>query len=353
MKKLLIILCAFLLFSCNQEEPEEVVEEVIVLDTEEYHKTKVKTYNNTLPHIIKSYDEMDDDTYGSFVIEMYDTNYDPVWKYMWRDLNKNDGHFAEEPVIDGSHLIANIQGVISVLDLATGTFKWEVETDTSSICAIQDDILYLLAYKENYITGFSLETGETLLTIANDNYLQADALCIEENRLIAFDRSKTSGMNAVTFDLEGNYVSKRQYKPLQANKIVWDKVETSDESEEGIYIIDGRSNTFWSESVKGYGEKEWIEITKIIPVTVSELIIVNGNQSSEKAYFENAKLKTITLSVGDGKSFTYKFEKFEYGYKDHIKFVKPVVADYMLLNIIEAEPGDMFKNTCLSEITTE
>lgn len=353
MKKFLIILCAFLLISCNQEEAVEVVEEVIVLDTEEYHKTKLKTYNNTLPHIIKSYEEMDDDTYGSFVIEMYDTNYEPVWKFMWRDLNLNDGDFAEDPIIEGSHLIANIQGVISILDLATGEFKWEVETEVSSICAVQDDMMYILGYGDNYITGFNLETGETLLEIEDNNYVEADALCIESNQLIAFKRSDSSSRNAVAFDLDGTYKTKRRYIQPTPKAIVWDEVETSDESENGVNIIDGKSNTFWSESVKGYGEKEWVEITKIIPVTVSELIIVNGNQSSEKAFMENAKLKTITLSVGDGKSFTYKFDKFEYGYKDHIKFVKPVTADYMLLNIIEAEPGEMFKNTCMSEIITE
>lgn len=354
MKKLIIILAACLLVGCGGEETIEPVEEkVIELDTEAYHKTKLKTYNNTLPHIINDYIEMYDNQYGNYIIEMYDTNYEPVWQFTWRDLDINDGPFKEVPIIEDNVVVVNVQGKISVLDLATGTFKWEIETDINSISHIENDYLYVVGYKDDFITGFSLETGEALLVVPDDDYIQVDAVTLVADQIIAYSRKNTSHINAVTFDLEGQYVKKQTYKEITPKAIVWDEVTTSDESEEGFYVVDGNYKTAWQESVKGYGEKEWIEITKVIPVNVRELVIINGDQSSEKAYTENAKLKTITLSVGDGKSFTYKFSTFEYGHKDRIRFVKPVVADYMLLNIIEAEPGEMFKNTCISEIVTE
>ena len=133
----------------------------------------------------------------------------------------------------------------------------------------------------------------------------------------------------------------------------WDKIESSDESEDVYRLIDGNLKTCYSESVKGYGEKEWVELTRVLPTTVHKLKIANGDHSSEKAFSENAKLKQVTLSIGGGKSFTYKFSNFEYGYIDEICFVKPIIADYVLMTIIEVEPGELYKNTSFSEIETE
>ena len=353
MKKWILILCVFLLFGCQEEPIVEPVEEVIVLDTDAYHNVKLKTYNNTLPHIIKSYDEMDDDEYGSFNIQMYDTNYDAVWKYSWRDLNKNQGDFAESPVIKDNKLVSNVQGVVSVHDLATGTYLWEIETLENSIVALNEGVLYVLHYNENFITGIDIESGKVILEIKDDGYVEADAVAIDDDLIVAYYRTTNMTRNAVAFDKDGTYKKKMQYEVMRPTKTVWDAVETSDESEDGLFLIDGSTKSMWQESVKGYGEKEWVEITKILPVMVSKLWIINGDQTSIKAFNDNAKLKTVSLSIGDGKSFTYTFEYFGYGYKDEIQFVKPIVADYIMMTIVESEPGDLFKNTCVTEIGTE
>lgn len=356
MKKWLLIVCALFLVACGQDEAVEPVvepEEVIVVDDKPYHNVKLKTYNNTIPHIIKNYVEMDDDKYGSYIVEMYDTNYEAVWRYMWRDMNKDLGPFALEPVIYENMMIVNAQGVVSVHDLVSGEFKWELETSSLHDVLVHEGVLYVLNYMDNYITGVSLENGKIIYEVKDKDYQEADAIAIENDKVIAYKKTKEISRNALCFDMAGKFVKKNVYMEEQKTKIFWDKAESSDESLEAINLIDGQTKTVWTESVKGYGEKEWVEITKTLPVTVSKLYITNGDHSSEKSYNDNAKLKEIVLSVGDGKSFTYKFDNFEYGVKEEIKFVKPVVADYILLTIVQAEPGDLFKNTCISEIETE
>lgn len=354
MKKIVLFLLACLLIACQKEvEPEPVIE-VIPLDLEAYHNVKLKSYNNTIPHIIKTHLEMDDERYGTFSVQMYDTNYEPVWQFLWRDLDKDNGHQEADPYIYENVMVINVQGIVSVHDLVTGEFKWELETSSKdSQFVIEDDILYVLGYQEDYITGISIETGEVLIRIPDDNYLDADALSFEEDALIAYYKTSRVTRNAISFDKEGQYKKKLNYMEKKTVPATWETIETSDESLEAGVLIDGDMHTAWAESVKGYGEKEWVEITRVLPTTVTKLKIVNGNQSSEKAYNENAKLKTVILSVGDGKSFTYKFEHFEYGYVDEICFVKPVVADYLIMTIMEVEPGEVYKNTYISEIITE
>jgi hypothetical protein len=354
MKKLLIILCAFLLIGCKEKEVVPIEEPIVIeIDEEVYHNTKLKTYNNSIPHIYRNYIEMDDDVYGSFLIEMIDSNFEPVWSYEWRDLVIEREDHDIEPVIYEDMVIVNVQGVISVHSLLTGEFKWELETtQTDAKFAIDEGLLYVLGYKDNFISAVSLETGEMLLEIKDDRYLDVNALSVMDEIIAYFD-TKEITINAVSFNKDGSFIKRLAYQDRSKADDPWGLATSSDESETVSNVIDENAKTYWHEMVKGYGEKEWIEITRAFPIVVKELHIMNGNQASEKEFLDNAKLKTVSLSVGDGKSFTYSFTHFEYGYTDVIKFVQPIMADYIIMTIMEAEPGDMYKNTSISEIRTK
>lgn len=352
MKKFLILALLVLLVGCSPEEPivEEV--EVIPIDDEPYHNTKLVTSHNTIPHSIKYYEDMDDDVYGNFIVEMYDSKCELVWTYKWRDLIKQDEVFALKPFIYEDVIIVNVQGIISVHDLATGTFKWELETDSENRgFTVDDGVLYVLYYNNNTVTGIDLETGKVLLEIVDDKR-DLIGLNVEDGLILAF-KSGVEKDNAYFYDLEGDFIKSTDYSLPKQQITSWDLIETSDESEEGINLIDGSLQTVWTESVKGYGEKEWIEMTKNTPVKVSKLVIYNGNQSSEKAYEENAKMKSVVISIGTGKNFTYKFTEFNFGEPDVIEFVNPVVADYIYITIESAEPGTLYKNTGMTEVYTQ
>lgn len=339
-----------MMMGCSEAEnlETEVVEE-IVLDQEEALNGRLKSFNHTIPHIYRDYLIMEDDRYGDFTVEMYDTNFEPVWKYTWRNLDNEQGEMACEPKFYGNVMVVALQGVVSVHDLATGAFKWELQTSQEQEIMVYEDVLYVLGYEQHFLVGVDIETGEIVLNIPNKNYPTMTKVTANERNIIAYDNNN----DALFFNLKGQYEKKDKYIPKNATNVIWDEVVTSDDSEEGVLVIDGDAKTCWTESVKGYGEKEWLEISRHMPTIVSKLMIVNGNHSSETAYEENAKLKTIKVTIGSGKKFTYVFEEFEYGKIDEIKFVQPIAADYISMTIIEAEPGTVYKNTFISEIMTE
>lgn len=336
---------------CQEEEPIVVEEPVIVLDQEEFHNTKLYSYNNTIPHIIRYYEEMDDDLYGSYKIEMFDSNFDPVWRFDFRDMERYEP-FANPPYIYEDKLIVNVKGIVSVLDLLTGAFLWEVETTKPlTDVTVYNDELYILYYNNHLITVFDMNTGEELRHY--DYEFDADAVYVDDNIVIAFMKNESSSRNAVSFKSDGSFDKQMRFHLQDEEVILWDIAESSDESEFATNVIDGDYQTSWHENVKGYGEKEWIELTRQNFAIVHKLNIYNGNHESEKDFEENSKIKVANISIGDGKSFTYIFSNFEYGVMDSIEFVKPITADYILITIIEAEPGTLFKNTSISEISTE
>lgn len=353
MKKYIWILVILLLVGCQDDQPPIVEEEVvIVVDSDKYHKSKLYNYNNSIPHIIRYYEEMDDDLYGNFIIEMFDSNFDPVWSYEYRDLERRE-LFARAPLIYEDKLVVNVQGIVNVLDLLTGNFLYEIETKKSlTDVFVKDNELYVLHYQEHLVSVFDIQTGETLRHIDYDSNDSNDIFV--DDKIIVFERTNNQmTRNALSFNSDGSFDKAMRFHEESSSPVIWELAETSDESDNAHLAIDQNKRTFWHETVKGYGEKEWIELTRDNFTLVNKLYLYNGNHSSEKAYEENAKIKVADISIGDGKSFTYIFDTFLYDHVDVIEFIKPITADYVLITIVEVEPGSMFKNTTISEIYTD
>lgn len=354
MKKIILILLAVFLVSCNEPEVEVEPEIVIGKDLEAYHSIKLYPENNTIPYLISFYDEMDDESYGSYIIETYDSNFEPVWTLKWRDLEKKSSQFAKKPFVYEEYLVVNVQGVVSIHDLLSGEFLWEIETSEDETgYSVEDDIIYVLYYEDDLITGFNIHNGEQVFHLAYEAD-SLNAVFLDSRYMVAYEETMdVDALNGFAFGYDGRFLKQVHMSTPQETPIRWQNAETSDDSENADFLIDGSLDTVWLESVKGYGEKEWIELTRSLPTLVNRLIIYSGDHSSEKAYEENAKLKKVSITVGDSRSFTYVFKNEGYRVPEVIEFIQPVTADYMILNIEEAESGTLFKSTGITEIYVE
>jgi hypothetical protein len=356
MKKWILLLCVLFLVGCKEEAPPTVdVEEpeVIVVDDEPFHNIKLYSSNNSIPYTIRYYDEMDDELYGTHVIEMYDSKGREVWANHFRDLEKKSRNFSSKPLIYEDKLIVNVQGVVSVHDLLTGQFIWEVETkQVDTDVAVKDGMLYVMYYEEDFITGILLENGKKVFHISN-SITNMNRLLIDKTIMAYYETNDALEKNAIEYSITGGYIRKKHLNKQVEEMVSWGAAEASDDSEDISNLIDGSLETVWYEKVKSYGVGEWVELTKALPTLVNKLVIYNGNHESAKAFEENAKLKKITVDIGDGKSFEYEFEEFIYGQPTIIEFVKPVTADFIIVTIEEAEPGTLFKNTAITELYTQ
>lgn len=358
-KYLLIIVVIIIVFTgCEKKNNEVVIEEpeIIELDEKQFNKIKLKTLDGGTPFIIKSFEKISDDYYSDYVIEVYDTKTNMIWSLIWRDIEKTSEPIEFSYTINEDKIIANIDGIITVHDLLLGTFLWEVETmNKTTSFYIENNQLYVLYYMEDFLTVFDLSNGkQTSIIPINKKYLNMTNIKIKDEEILIYDNTKIK-KNGIVYNLEGEFKKIISYETKSINEkiIRWEKVEASSGVELINNIIDGSIEKIWYEDKKGYGLKEWIEITRALPTLVNELVIYNGDHSSEKSYEENSKVKLISVSIGGGKSFKYIFDNFEYGKPTKIKFLKPITADYIIFTINEVEPGTMYKNTTISEIYTK
>lgn len=356
---LLIFMVCFMviiLTGCEKKDEEisEVETEVKIIDQDAYHNIKLTSILNTIPYTITTDLEMDDENYGRYTLKVFDSKSAMIWSLVWRDINKKEGDYNPKRLIVDDKVFMGIQGVVSVHDLLTGEFLWEVETDSFvSGFSVYDNILYILNYDGNLVSTFDVSTG-AYISSWNDDYDQVTGIDVDgEYITLYYATDDDYERNGYLINKDWTYDKRVKYTKVNEVQQVWDSATSSDDSQDVVNIIDGSLDSSWSESVKGYGEKEWVELKKNIPVIVNKLVIYNGDHTSEKAFEECAKIKKAMISVGDNKSFVYIFEEFNYNKPSIIEFIRPITADYMFIQIVEAEAGTLYKNTAITEVYTQ
>lgn len=356
---LMIFIVCFTVISltgCEKENEEisEAVAEVKIVDQEAYHNIKLTSILNTIPYTITTDLEMDDENYGRYILKVFDSKSAMIWSLVWRDINKEEGGYHPKKLIVNDKLFMGIQGVVSAHDLLTGEFLWEVETDSNvSGFSVYDNILYVLNYDGNLVSTFDVSTG-AYISSWNGDYDQVTGIDVDgEYITLYYATDDAYERNGYLINKDWTYDKRVKYTKVKEAQQVWDYAIASDDSQDVVNIIDGSLDSSWSESVKGYGEKEWVELKKDIPVIVNKLVIYNGDHTSEKAYEEGAKIKKAMISVGDNKSFVYIFEEFDYNKPSIIEFIRPITADYIFIQIVEAEAGTLYKSTAITQVYTQ
>lgn len=118
-------------------------------------------------------------------------------------------------------------------------------------------------------------------------------------------------------------------------------------------IFDLSYKTAWVEGVEGYGIGE--KITYVFPEDhprVTKIIVVNGYVYSEKAWFENSRVKQLNVYVNDAlfAVLTLKDTKNDQVFKfepiGHFK-----TGDWKLtFEIVDVYEGDLYDDTAITEI---
>ncbi len=125
-------------------------------------------------------------------------------------------------------------------------------------------------------------------------------------------------------------------------------------------IHDLSYKTAWVEGKKGNGVGEWIEY-KLPPTNprITEFYIANGLIRTKKIWQENARVKTLGVTV-NGQPFTtlhlkdvyaeQSFEVGEIGYPDREADLKNRAPIVIRFTILEVYPGTKYTDTAISDI---
>lgn len=115
------------------------------------------------------------------------------------------------------------------------------------------------------------------------------------------------------------------------------------------YLFDGLLEKAWSEGVTNSGEGEWVAVhlEKSIPVDV--LYIANGLQKSEKIYYNNCRVKKLSLYLDRNKS------PLEFNLPDKMGLIKIKLPENTKFKdakfvVDEVYPGKVYKDLNISEI---
>lgn len=115
-------------------------------------------------------------------------------------------------------------------------------------------------------------------------------------------------------------------------------------------LIDGDTSTAWCEGVSGYGVGESVTINISIPKTVSGLIIYGGLCKNDTTFKKNARPKEIKIKLSNN---VQRVVTLSDGFKNQpsvINFENPIETQQITLEIVSFYPGDVYEDTCISEV---
>ncbi len=131
----------------------------------------------------------------------------------------------------------------------------------------------------------------------------------------------------------------------------WATSECADgETMYAVYAFDGSLATSWQEGAEGYGIGE-VLAASFAQSQVTELLFVNGNTSSEESFYRNGRVKLVTVYVPDT-SNEWSFEIPD-GYNPDgtvLTLDGPVATEVLAFRIDEVYEGEVYQDTCISEI---
>lgn len=114
-------------------------------------------------------------------------------------------------------------------------------------------------------------------------------------------------------------------------------------------VLDGRSNTAWTEGVDGYGIGQSISFYADSSQGVCGIKILNGYCKSEELYYKNSRVKKLKLSFSNGHTYAYElpdvFDKYTV-----INLNTPEYCTSVTLTILDIYAGTAYDDTCISEI---
>ncbi len=113
-------------------------------------------------------------------------------------------------------------------------------------------------------------------------------------------------------------------------------------------VLDGNLATAWCEGASGVGVGEWIQLTAPSGGKMSLIGVQlrSGYQADQKRFTNNGWPTELLVECEGG----YSQHVSLHHYDDFIFLDTPVVTQWIRFTILDAQPGEKYEDTCISEI---
>lgn len=113
--------------------------------------------------------------------------------------------------------------------------------------------------------------------------------------------------------------------------------------------IDGLSDTVWCEGNKaGDGTGEWLDLAFTSPMTVSSLVLRNGNGSSFGLYMKSNRAAALTLTFADGAKEAVSLKD---SMSEQTVTFPAHTTDRVRLQFTSVKKGTEFNDLCVAEVS--
>lgn len=152
------------------------------------------------------------------------------------------------------------------------------------------------------------------------------------------------------------YVSRLLARQVREDEVIVEEALATSERKTQKYgtltainAFDGNLMTSWQEGAKGYGIGQQLT-ARFEPCGIYQVTFINGNVLSEDSYYQNGRVKTLTMFAADGE---WKVEFPDEYNLEGVSFTmdEAFTAGELTFRIDEVYEGTVYEDTCIAEIS--
>lgn len=323
-----------------------------------------QVYSQKPPFFYDYYEEVDESSYGNYVLALMDRDGHKVWEAKWLNLAMTELSLGWEPVKKGNVIYIGVYGDLYALNAKDGSVIWQAKGTGSTVKpVIIGNQIYMSGYYGPLLSAIDVKSGEVLWRVEDLTEYSGTYKLVQEGDTIqviceSYETGETQEV-VLRFDRQGQLLSHSLFTGDYWEPQYWNEIQASSTLEAGTgkyepeNAWDQNFETAWVEGASGYGLTEWLEMKAQAANVIEYVSIANGYQKSEQTYNENGRLLKYRIDFSTGDYFVadayYVDQMFS---EEHIQLVNPIEATSIRLTILDAAPGTTYEDLCITEWMT-
>lgn len=172
------------------------------------------------------------------------------------------------------------------------------------------------------------------------------------NVLLEKNEESVLGMQALYVEAYENRIADHVISVLASSQLA----DYHDKSYGPENLLDHNHGTPWVEGADGVGVGESVQIKLDQKTYVQEFVLYNGYQETEELFYKNGCVAKVVVDFGNGVVREMDCQSYYCGpgmngiWFDKISLEQPVLTDVISIRILEANAGEKYSDTCISEI---
>jgi len=275
-----------------------------------------------------------------------------IWEMTWPNIYLSELDPHSDFTIHDDRIYIEVHGELFGMNRLTGDEVFDpVQLGVMSKPLVDTDgSIYCEGYYGPFITKISPEGKIIWQENEPPNAMWPMGIELDKNYVyVHYENVDSNDYNMVQLRKDNGQVSRSFW--LEENELFFGIIEASSTLQDYpvTLLLDGLKDTAWVEGKQDHGIGETISFKSDSEKTFNKIYIENGYHKSEALFNANGKVKTLKVTIANGRSFDFTLKNsMEVA---ELNLNETITTTAVKLEILDVYPGEKYTDTAITSVS--